>query len=141
MPEALTTQEKVGLSEEEIACGEELLAIRFRPDRWSHEVFLCELGGRRSSRTHKGFSVRKDPGVGLLPEISNLDQQFRVLKALEKTAAPIPRVYWYEADPALLGGPFIIMDKVEGDVLIHGRERVSTFARRPISAENCRLVY
>ena len=29
---------------------------------------------------------------------------------------PTPKVYWYEEDPAILGGPFFIMEKVEGEV-------------------------
>jgi aminoglycoside phosphotransferase (APT) family kinase protein len=67
-------------------------------------------------KERKGFCLRRDPGVGLLRELSSLKEQFLVLEALEKTAGPTPKVYWYEEDPSLLGGPFLVMEKVEGEV-------------------------
>jgi aminoglycoside phosphotransferase (APT) family kinase protein len=39
-----------------------------------------------------------------------------VLKALEATPAPTPKAYWYEEDPSMLGGPFFVMEKIEGEV-------------------------
>jgi aminoglycoside phosphotransferase (APT) family kinase protein len=47
----------------------------------------------------------------LLRELSNLQQQFLVIKALESTPVPTPKAYWYEADQSLLGGPFFLMEK------------------------------
>jgi len=83
---------------------------------WSHEIYVFYANWREDSRTMRGgFCLRVDPGVGLLRELSSLEEQFRVIKALEATAAPTPKVYWYEADSALLGGPFLIMEKVEGE--------------------------
>ncbi len=38
------------------------------------------------------------------------------LRRSKKTAAPTPKVYWYEEDPSILGGPFLVMEKVEGEV-------------------------
>ena len=64
----------------------------------------------------QGFCLRKDPGIGLLRELSSLREQFRVIKALEATPAPTPKAYWYEEDPSVLGGPFFVMEKVEGEV-------------------------
>ncbi|MGO9450715.1 MAG: phosphotransferase family protein [Candidatus Binataceae bacterium] len=84
---------------------------------WSHEIYVFyATWDENGCRERKGFCLRKDPGVGLLRELSSLKEQFRVLEALQKTAAPTPKVYWYEEDSALLGGPFFIMEKVEGEV-------------------------
>ena len=84
---------------------------------WSHEIYIFYAAWQEDHREMKrGFCLRKDPGVGLLRELSSLQEQYRVLQALEPTIAPTPKVYWYEEDPALLGGPFFIMEKVEGDV-------------------------
>ncbi|MBI3302643.1 MAG: phosphotransferase family protein [Deltaproteobacteria bacterium] len=83
---------------------------------WSHEIHVFYANWQEDGRDVKrGFCLRKDPGVGLLRELSSLKEQYRVLQALEPTAAPTPKVYWYEEDPALLGGPFFIMEKVEGE--------------------------
>jgi len=83
---------------------------------WSHEIYVFYANWSENERAmRQGFCLRKDPGTGLLRELSNLREQFRVIKALEATPAPTPKAYWYEEDPLLLGGPFFVMEKVEGD--------------------------
>jgi aminoglycoside phosphotransferase (APT) family kinase protein len=83
---------------------------------WSHEIYVFDAVWQEDGReVRRGFCLRKDPGVGLLRELSNLKEQYRVLQALEPTAVPAPKAYWYEEDPTLLGGPFFIMEKVEGE--------------------------
>jgi aminoglycoside phosphotransferase (APT) family kinase protein len=84
---------------------------------WSHETYVFDARWRENGRmVSRGFCLRKDPGVGLLRELSSLEEQFRVLKALEPTPAPAPRAYWYEPDASILGGPFLVMEKIEGEV-------------------------
>ncbi len=84
---------------------------------WSHEIHIFYANWTEDGRTmRQGFCLRKDPGAGLLRELSSLQEQFRVIKALEATPAPTPKAYWYEEDPTLLGGPFFVMEKVEGEV-------------------------
>jgi len=84
---------------------------------WSHETYVFDARWREHGRmVSRGFCLRKDPGVGLLRELSSLEEQFRVLKALEPTPAPAPRPYWYEPDASILGGPFLVMEKIEGEV-------------------------
>jgi len=84
---------------------------------WSHEIYVFYATWNEDGRAmRQGFCLRKDPGSGLLRELSNLRDQFRVIKALEPTPAPTPKAYWYEEDPSLLGGPFFVMERVEGEV-------------------------
>lgn len=84
---------------------------------WSHEIFVFDARWRdETGERSQGFCVRKDPGSGLLRHMSSLEEQFRVLKALEPTAAPTPKVYWYEPDARVLGGPFLVMERVPGEV-------------------------
>lgn len=47
------------------------------------------------------------------PEVS-LEKEFRVYRALEGTAVPVIRNYWYETDPAWFGEPFVIRERMEG---------------------------
>lgn len=87
------------------------------PGGWSHEVYLFDARWRENGREQRrGFCLRKDPGNGLLRELSNLDEQYRVLQALDPTPVPTPSVYWYEADTSLLGGPFFLMERIGGEV-------------------------
>ena len=45
----------------------------------------------------------------------DLGMQFRVMRLVEEhTAVPVPRTLWYEPDPTVLGGPFFVMERVDG---------------------------
>jgi aminoglycoside phosphotransferase (APT) family kinase protein len=63
------------------------------------------------------FVVRVAPadGVGLFPAY-RLQDEAAVMRALEHTAVPTPRVVAVEADPAVLGGRFLVMEHIEGRV-------------------------
>ncbi len=85
---------------------------------WSHEIFVFYADWTENGRSvRRGFCLRRDPGVGLLRELSSLEEQFRVIKALEETSAPTPGAYWYESDVSILDAPFIVMEKVEGEAV------------------------
>ena len=82
---------------------------------WSHETWLFDAtwrsGGTEQSR---GFCLRRDPGNALLRDLSTLDEQYRVLQCLHGTDVPAPEPYFFEDDPAVLGAPFLVMEKVPG---------------------------
>lgn len=83
---------------------------------WSHEIYTFHAQWSEDGRAvRRGMCLRKDPGAGLLRELSSLKDQYRVLEALQKTDLPTPKVYWFEEDESVLGGPFFIMEKVEGE--------------------------
>jgi aminoglycoside phosphotransferase (APT) family kinase protein len=115
-----TVQEKIaGYLESKIPRARNLTLSDFvhSAGGWSHEIYVFYATWNEDGRAmRQGFCLRKDPGIGLLRELSNLRDQFRVIKALEPTPAPTPKAYWYEEDPSLLGGPFFVMEKVEGEV-------------------------
>lgn len=57
-----------------------------------------------------------DEDVPVFPSY-DLDAQYRAMALVgERTSVPVPRVRWSEADPAVLGAPFFVMDRVEGRV-------------------------
>lgn len=63
------------------------------------------------------FVVRVAPadGVGLFPTY-RLEDEAAVMRALAHAGAPAPRVVAVEADPAVLGGRFLVMEHIEGRV-------------------------
>jgi aminoglycoside phosphotransferase (APT) family kinase protein len=115
-----TVQEKiVGYLESKMPSARNLALSDFvhSAGGWSHEIYVFFASWNEDGRAmRRGFCLRKDPGSGLLRELSSLREQFRVIKALEATSAPTPKVYWYEENPSILGGPFFVMEKVEGEV-------------------------
>ncbi len=119
MPKEQSVQDKIiGYLQRKMPAARDLKLTEFvhSAGGWSHEIYVFYANWREDGRDVKrGFCLRKDPGAGLLRELSSLEEQYRVIKALEPTAAPTPEAYWYEADTALLGGPFFVMEKVEGE--------------------------
>ena len=83
---------------------------------WSHETWLFDAHwmAHGEPRT-QGFCLRRDPGNALLRDMSDLRTQFRVLRCLEQTLLPAPKAFWFEDDPAILGAPFLVMEKVAGE--------------------------
>ena len=83
---------------------------------WSHETWLFDAVWEGPTGVEsRGLCLRRDPGNALLREMSDLAQQFRVLKCLEDTDVPAPVAHWFEPDSELLGAPAIIMDRVPGE--------------------------
>ena len=82
---------------------------------WSHETWLFDASWTSDGvTTREGMCLRRDPGNALLREMSDLATQFTVLRALESTAVPAPKAYFFEDDPAVLDAPFLVMEKVPG---------------------------
>jgi aminoglycoside phosphotransferase (APT) family kinase protein len=82
---------------------------------WSHETWLFDAEWTEDgARRREGFCLRRDPGNALLRDISDLGEQFRVLRCLEGTDLATPRVHFYEDAPNALGAPFLVMEKVPG---------------------------
>ncbi|WP_293859712.1 phosphotransferase family protein [uncultured Alsobacter sp.] len=83
---------------------------------------LARISGGQSNPTYivsfpDGAAVlRKKPAGVTLPSAHAVDREFRVLNALSQTSVPVPRALLYEADPAVIGTPFYLMDKLEGRV-------------------------
>jgi aminoglycoside phosphotransferase (APT) family kinase protein len=61
--------------------------------------------------------VKREPPAGLL-EPYDLEPEFRVLHALSDDPLPSPRTPWFERDPAVLGRPFYVMERLGGEVPI-----------------------
>ena len=57
----------------------------------------------------------RPPAPGLL-EPYDLQRQFRALRALASTAVRAPRARWLEPTGGVLGRPFLVMDRVAGQV-------------------------
>jgi aminoglycoside phosphotransferase (APT) family kinase protein len=75
-----------------------------------------EAGGDR--RRHAlVVRIAPDPAnVPVFPEY-DLDRQARTMRAVrEHCDVPVPRVLWSEPDARVLGSPFFVMERIEGDV-------------------------
>jgi len=69
--------------------------------------------------------IRKKPSGKLLPGAHQIEREYRILKALEGTKVPCPKVFALCEDKNVLGQCFYVMDYVEGRVLED--DRLPTF--------------
>jgi aminoglycoside phosphotransferase (APT) family kinase protein len=80
----------------------------------SNPTFRLQAGGRR-------YVMRKPPPGELLPSAHQVDREYRVMKALEHTPVPVPRMYALCEDSAVIGTKFYIMEWVDGRVFAETR--------------------
>ncbi len=79
----------------------------------SNEVHLVRFDG-------KSWALRRPPRGPLLPTAHDVIREYRVLKALQDTPVPVPRVYAACADPGYIGAPFYLMEYMRGAVIRRG---------------------
>lgn len=68
--------------------------------------------------THNGTAMvlRKKPKGATVAGAHAIEREFRILKALQNTAVPVPQVTQLIEDPAVIGTPFYLMHRLPGHV-------------------------
>ena len=97
------------LDEHGIAAGAGDPALSPLGDGHSNVTYLAERGGVE-------FVLRRPPRGPLPPSAHDVIRESRVLRALEGLAR-VPRVFAVCEDAELIGAPFYVMEKIEGDVV------------------------
>ncbi len=84
----------------------------------SSETILLDASWREGGVDRVGaYVVRLPPAPDAYPVFPHYDfaRQVRAMRLVrERSAVPVPRIAWYEPDPAALGAPFFVMERVEG---------------------------
>jgi aminoglycoside phosphotransferase (APT) family kinase protein len=102
--------------------------------RFIHDNHLGEAGGLLTENISFGHSnevhsvhfdgrswvLRRPPRGPLLPTAHDVLREYRVLKALQETPVPVPRVYASCADNGYIGAPFFLMEFMRGKVIRSG---------------------
>jgi aminoglycoside phosphotransferase (APT) family kinase protein len=94
-------------------------------ETWALDVEVD--GGPESGR--QGLVFRRDMGGTIHDEALTREQEFRLLQVAYESGVLVPRPRWFCADPGVLGSPFFIMDRLDGESV--GRRIV----REPALAE------
>lgn len=63
------------------------------------------------------FVLRKKPPGKLLPSAHMVEREFRAMRALSASAAPVPNARLLCEDAGIIGTPFYVMDHIDGRVL------------------------
>lgn len=87
---------------------------------WSSETLLFDVAWTEGGeRTSERLVARVAPDPGAMPVFPHYDMpgQARVMSAVgHLTVLPVPTVRWVEPDPGVLGEPFFVMERLDGDV-------------------------
>ena len=84
----------------------------------SSETILFDIKWEESGeQKSRPVVMRAAPqGEGVFPEYE-LGHQFRIMKILkENTDIPVANMLWLEEDTSVIGAPFFLMDRLEGEV-------------------------
>ena len=76
----------------------------------SNPTFLLMAGDAQ-------YVLRKKPPGKLLPSAHQVEREFRVMKALEQSDVPVPRMDLLCEDENIIGTPFFVMEHVQSRVL------------------------
>jgi len=79
------------------------------PGGQSNPTFKLQAGGRY-------YVLRRKPPGELLASAHAVDREYRVLKALQDTEVPVPRVYCLCEDDSVIGSSFYVMEYLDGRV-------------------------
>ena len=87
----------------------------------SSETLLFDAGwtGADGVRCFHRCVARLAPAADAMPIFPEyaMEEQFSIMRLVgERTPVPVPRTLWYEGDPEVLGTPFFVMERVEGQV-------------------------
>jgi len=84
---------------------------------FSNESFLFNLDWAEAGQSmHQGMLLRCAPKTYPVYPDYDLSKQFRIMENLKGARFPVPSVYWLEEDEKLLGAPFYIMGRIDGEV-------------------------
>lgn len=87
----------------------------------SESFFVHPIVTRNGEARQLSFVLRIEPGTHRVYQWRTIERQYAVMRTLgELGLAPVPQVPFFEADPAILGDAFMLMEKVEG-VVPHDR--------------------
>jgi aminoglycoside phosphotransferase (APT) family kinase protein len=90
----------------------------------SGEVLASPIGEGHSNVTYlvsRGadeFVLRRPPRGPLPPSAHDVLREARLLRALADTPARVPGVLAVGEDEAIIGAPFYVMERIEGDVIV-----------------------
>ncbi|PRH89726.1 phosphotransferase family protein [Labrys okinawensis] len=88
----------------------------------SGSIRIERISGGQSNPTffvtydNQRLVVRKQPSGELLPSAHAIDREYRVMRALAKTSVPVPDMVCYCDEREIIGTPFYVMRRLEGQV-------------------------
>ena len=85
---------------------------------YGSEIHFFDLHRREAGQEKtEELVIREEPMVLRVFPVYDLGKEFQTMKCLQGSGVPVPQMYWFEADDGVLGAPFFVMAKVEGEII------------------------
>ncbi|MFQ5471744.1 MAG: phosphotransferase [Dehalococcoidia bacterium] len=83
----------------------------------SNETIFGRLSWREDDRDlSRNLVIRLEPkDFQVFPDY-DLSRQFNIMSRLAETPVPVPPVLWLEEDADILGNPFYVMERIDGEI-------------------------
>jgi aminoglycoside phosphotransferase (APT) family kinase protein len=84
----------------------------------SHNIFVARANWKDGNESvSEDLIVRVEPDRGV-HQSYDIGRECETVKKMLACGVPVPRIYCLEKDSAVLGHPFVVMEKIEGERLI-----------------------
>lgn len=99
--------------------------LKGKLEGFSGRMTVCQFRYGQSNPTFllstadREYVLRKKPPGKLLPSAHAVDREYRIIKALGETDAPVPKAYLLCEDDSIIGTAFYVMERVEGRISRH----------------------
>ena len=105
---------------------------------WESEIYAFTLEhGQASNRVRENLVLRLYSGEDAAEKAAH---EFRAIQRLHDSGYPVPQVYVLEREPAALGQPFILMEKIEGQVMGAQLNAASEAVQAEMISKLCELL-
>lgn len=102
----------------------------------SRETWAFDV--KRGDGAVDALILRRDPPGSTRVGSGSMGMEARLLAAAARTGVPVPRIVAASDDPTVLGAPFIIMERIEGETIPRRILRDDAYAAaRPLLAAQC----
>lgn len=99
----------------------ELTLVHFEKARLSasHDIFMLGVEWQDNGRQlAEHLVVRMEPEIGV-HQSYDIERECEAVKRMHANGVPVPRIHWIETDSQVLGHPFVLMEKIEGEKLLN----------------------
>lgn len=125
-----------------MSANQEAIALDFDPSRLfrlldtkfghAERRSLARISGGQSNPTYHlvygkyDLVLRKQPNGPIQRGAHAVDREYKILKGLAPTGLPVPKTLMFIEEPAIVGTPFYLMERIEGRIFTN-----ATLAEQP----------
>ena len=106
-----TAELVTALLRERLDSGLECIGLERSTTGNAQEIWLVDARGADGSE--RPLVIRRSAAAGTVEE-TRRDHEYAVLRAIEGSGLPVPRVYWVEDAGSALGRPYLVMERMPG---------------------------